>query len=193
MTSGTTKMMIGGLAVLGVVGATILGRGSETPVAAAPAVVATPQLPKTPAGDTVTTALPDSNYASQELLDRRKKGLAAMSAEFADPAKAGTIDPNAYDPYTRADYPDVVRQWARLIPTINQERKLAAQIAAKDARCDGVSNAQITDGGSHTNRHYMAECNNLTRIYFDASALAAHRPALVRTQADMGAQGLLDW
>jgi hypothetical protein len=103
------------------------------------------------------------------------------------------IDPIAVDPYTRADYPDVVARWGKLVPTINRERKLAAEIASRDPRCDGVDNAQITDRGKRSDRHYMAECNNLTRIYFDSKSLAEHRAAVVRTQADMGAQGVLDW
>ena len=143
--------------------------------------------------DVNTTALQDANYATRPLLKARKAGLAKESAELADPSKAGTIDPIATDPYTRADYPDVVRQWGKLIPTINKERKIAAHIAARDPRCDGVVNAQVTDGGSRDNRHYMTECNNLTRIYFDASSLAHNRAAVVRTQADMGAQGVLNW
>lgn len=145
------------------------------------------------AGDIHSTSLPDTNYASQDLLDVRKRGLAAESAADADPTKTGTVDPDAVDPYTRAEYPDVVRRWGKLVPVINRERKLAAGIAAKDPRCDGVDNAQITDHGSRTDRHYMIECNNITRVYFDRRSLAAHRPALVRTEADMGAQGVLDW
>jgi hypothetical protein len=39
----------------------------------------------------------------------------------------------------------------------------------------------------------MVECNNITRVYFDGKSLAQHRSALVRTEADMGAQGVLDW
>jgi hypothetical protein len=39
----------------------------------------------------------------------------------------------------------------------------------------------------------MTECNNLTRIYFDTKSLSARRSAVVRTEADMGAQGILDW
>jgi hypothetical protein len=143
--------------------------------------------------DINTTQLPDANYATKGLLEARKQGLASESANLADPSKTGTIDPLAVDPYTAADYPDVVRRWGKLIPTVNRERKLAAQIASRDPRCDGVVNAQITDGGTRTDRHYMTECNNLTRIYFDANSLAEHRSALVRTQADMGAQGVLDW
>lgn len=86
-----------------------------------------------------------------------------------------------------------MRQWGKLVPTINRERKQAAEIASRDARFDGVDNAQITGGGTGTNRHYMAECNNVTLIYFDSASLVAGRPAIVRTQADMGAQGMLDW
>jgi len=169
-------------------------RLNSTPKHAAPAQAATTTspAPKT-VGDISTTTLPDSNYATKALLAARKEGLAKASAEAADPSKTGTIDPIAIDPYTRADYPDVVRKWGKLIPTINRERKAAAEIASRDARCDGVDNAQITDGGSRNDRHYMTECNNLTRIYFDAKSLAEHRPAVVRTQANMGAQGLLDW
>lgn len=143
--------------------------------------------------DISKTDLPNANHASKPLLEARKHGLAAESAELADPTKAGTIDPIAVDPYTRAGYPDVVRKWGRFVPTINRERKRAAEIASRDARCDGVDNAQITDGGTRTNGHYMAECNNLTRIYFDSASLVAGRPAMVHTQADMGAQGMLDW
>lgn len=143
--------------------------------------------------DVTTTSLPDTNYKDAEQLETRKRGLAMESAEDADPSKTGTVDPNAVDPYTRADYPDVVARWGKLVPTINRERKLAAQIAARDPRCDGVDNAQITDHGSRSDRHYMVECNNITRIYFDGKSLAEHRPALVRTEADMGAQGILDF
>jgi hypothetical protein len=143
--------------------------------------------------DVTTTNLADANYSNQEQLETRKRGLAEESAEDADPSKIGAIDAIAIDPYTRADYPDVVRQWGKLIPTINRERKLAAAIASKDPRCDGVDNAQITDHGSRTNRHYMVECNNITRLYFDAKSLAEHHPSLVRTEADMGAQGILNW
>ena len=149
--------------------------------------------PSTSAADINTTSLPDTNYKDAEQLDTRKRGLALESAEDADPTKTGTIDPIAVDPYTRADYPDVVARWGKLVPTLNRERRLAAEIASRDPRCDGVDNAQVTDGGSRTDRHYMAECNNLTRVYFDAKSLAEHRAALVRTQADMGAQGVLDW
>lgn len=143
--------------------------------------------------DTSKTDLPDANYASKPLLEARKRGLAAESAKLADPTKRGTIDPVAVDPYTRADYPEVVREWGKLVPTINRERKQAAQIASRNTRCDGVDNAQITDGGTKTNRHYMIECNNLTRIYFDSASLVAGRPSIVRTQADIGAQGMPDW
>jgi hypothetical protein len=149
--------------------------------------------PSAQEADISTTNLPDANYKDATQLETRKRGLAAESAELADPAKAGTIDPIAVDPYNRADYPDVVAKCGKLVPTLNRERKMAAEIASRDPRCDGVDNVQVTDGGSRTNRHYMAECNNLTRIYFDARSLAEHRPALVRTQADMGAQGVLDW
>jgi hypothetical protein len=152
-----------------------------------------PASEESSAADITTTNLADANYGTPEQLEARKRGLAQESAEFADASKTGTVDPIAVDPYTRADYPDVVRKWGSLVPTINRERKLAAAIASKDRRCDGVANAQITDGGSRTNRHYMTECNNLTRIYFDAQSLGRHRSALVRTQADMGAQGVLDW
>jgi hypothetical protein len=149
--------------------------------------------PSAQAADVSTTNLPDANYKDDAQLETRKRGLAAESAELADPAKAGTIDPIAVDPYTRADYPDVIAKWGTLVPTLNRERKTVAEIASRDARCDGVDNAQVTNGGSRINRHYMAECNNLTRIYFDARSLAEHRAAVVRTQADMGAQGVLDW
>ena len=145
------------------------------------------------AADISTTRLADANYATPQLLEARKAGLARESAELADPAKAGSVDPIAIDPYNRSDYPDVVRKWGGLIPTINRERKVAALIAARDPRCDGVTNAQITGGGTRADRHYMTECNNLTRVYFDARSLAEHRAALVRTEADMGAQGVLDW
>ena len=143
--------------------------------------------------DVNNTMLPDSNYANQDWLEARKRGLADERAEDANPAKTGKIDTIAIDPYTRADYPDVVRQWGKLIPTINRERKRAAQLAAQDPRCDGVDNAQITDRGTRENRHFMIECNNLTRIYFDSASLKAGRLAIVRTQADMGAQGVLDY
>ena len=143
--------------------------------------------------DVHTTSLPDTNYKDAEQLETRKRGLATESAMDADPSKSGTIDPIAVDPYTRADYPDVAARWGKLVPTLNRERKLAAAIAAKDPRCDGVTNAQITDHGSRSDRHYMVECNNITRIYFDGKSLDAHRAALVRTEADMGAQGILDW
>jgi hypothetical protein len=149
--------------------------------------------PANQATDVTTTVLPETNYATRPLLEARKRGLAKESAELADPAKTGTIDPIAVDPYTRADYPDVVRRWGALIPAVNRERLLAAQIAAGDPRCDGVVNAQITDHGTRTDRHYMTECNNLTRVYFDSKSLADRRPAMVRTQADMGAQGMRDW
>lgn len=164
-------------------------QASPTPTSTAASATASPRDP----ADVTHTNLPDTNYDSQVWLEARKRGLAAESAEDADPTKTGTVDPHAYDPYNRADYPDVVRQWGKLIPTINKERKMAAQIAAKDPRCDGVSNAQITDHGSRNNRHYMIECNNITRFYFDGKSLAEHRPALVRTEADMGAQGILDY
>lgn len=167
---------------------------SEPPSAKADSTaVASASPASTPSSDVTTTNLPDANYDNQEQLATRKRGLAEESAEDADPSKIGTVDPHAYDPYTRADYPDVVRQWGKLIPTINRERKLAANIAAKDPRCDGVDNAQLTDHGSRTDRHYMVECNNITRLYFNAKSLAERRPALVRTEADMGAQGILDW
>jgi hypothetical protein len=143
--------------------------------------------------DVTTTNLPDTNYKDAEQLETRKRGLATESAEDADASKTGTIDPIAVDPYTRADYPDVVARWGKLVPTINRERKLAAEIASRDPRCDGVTNAQITDRGSRFDRHYMVECNNITRVYFDGKSLAARRSALVRTEADMGAQGVLDW
>jgi len=172
----------------------ILMRLDDMPKEAAPSQPAPATSPApTAAGNISTTTLPDSNYATNALLAARKEGLARESAELADPNKTGTIDPIAIDPYTRADFPDVVRKWGKLIPTINRERKAAAEIASRDARCDGVDNAQITGGGSRTDRHYMTECHNLTRIYFDAKSLAEHRAAVVRTQADMGAQGLLDW
>lgn len=173
----------------------LAGCGSSEPASAKadPAAVASASPAGTPSSDVTTTNLPDANYDNQEQLETRKRGLAAESAEDADPSKTGTVDPHAYDPYTRADYPDVVRQWGKLIPTINRERKLAATIAAKDPRCDGVDNSQLTDHGSRNDRHYMVECNNITRIYFDGKSLAEHRPALVRTEADMGAQGILDW
>lgn len=192
------KVILGGIVtggiVIGVVGWTASGSPNSQPVTqavAAPSAQA-PAATKT-AENISTTALPDANYATPALLEARKRGLAAESAGSAEPAKTGTIEPIAIDPYTRAEYPDVVRQWGKLVPTINHERKVAAQIAARDARCDGVVNAQITDHGSRSNRHYMTECNNLTRIYFDGPSLAARRPALVRTQADMGAQGVHDW
>jgi hypothetical protein len=173
------------IAIAGIVLASCSGSGPE-PAKADPA-------PSTRMADVATTTLPDANYKDADQLETRKRGLAAESAELADPSKAGTIDPIAVDPYTRADYPDVVAKWGTLVPILNRERKLAAEIASRDPRCDGVDNAQVTDGGSRTDRHYMAECNNLTRVYFDAKSLAGHRSALVRTQADMGAQGVLDW
>lgn len=144
-------------------------------------------------GDVKETQLADTNYATAEQLAARKRGLAAESAELADASKTGSIDPNATDPYTRADYPDVVRRWGSWIPVINKERKRVARIAAKDLRCDGVINVQITDHSSRSDRHYMTECNNLTRVYFDTGSVKTGRPAAVRTQADMGAQGMLDW
>lgn len=153
----------------------------------------TEAAPSTQSADISTTNLPDANYKDAEQLETRKRGLAAESAELADPSKAGTIDPIAVDPYTRTDYPDVVAKWGKLVPTLNRERRIAAEIASRDPRCDGVDNAQVTDGGSRSDRHYMAECNNLTRVYFDAKSLSQHRAALVRTQAEMGAQGVLDW
>jgi hypothetical protein len=143
--------------------------------------------------DVTTTTLADANYSTRALLAARKTGLASESAELADPSKTGTIDAAATDPYNAANYPDVVRRWGKLVPAINRERRLAAAIAARDPRCDGVVNAQITDHGGRSDRHYMTECNNLTRIYFDAKSLAGHRAALVRTEADLGAQGIPDW
>ena len=177
-----------------------LGACSGAPEENATSAIANDAAPEAPAkptklaeNDINNTMLPDINYANQGWLEARRRGLAAESVEDADPAKVGKIDPIAIDPYTRAEYPDVVRQWGKLIPTINRERKRAAQLAAKDPRCDGVDNAQITDHGTRSNRHYMTECNNLTRIYFDSISLEAGRPAVVRTQADMGAQGVLDY
>jgi hypothetical protein len=188
MASFGNKLIVSGLVALSLSACTDRAETSNQSV-----VASVPAAPPTAAADVSISKLPDTNYATKELLEVRKNGLAKTSAEGADPTKTGSIDPIAIDPYTRADYPDVVRQWGALIPTINKERKLAAQIAAKDPRCDGVTNAQLTDGGTRTNRHYMTECNNITRIYFDAKSLAEHRSALVRTQADMGAQGILDW
>jgi hypothetical protein len=143
--------------------------------------------------DINSTKLPDANFDDADQLARRKRGLALSSAESADPTKAGTIEPGAVDPYDRANYPEVVRRWGSLVPVINRERSVAAKIAARDARCDGVVNVQITDHGARNDRHYMVECNNLTRVYFDGKSLKAQTSALVRTQADMGAQGVLDW
>jgi len=145
------------------------------------------------ASDVSSTSLRDGNYATTAMLEARKRGLARESAELANKSKTGTVDPLAVDPYTSSDYPDLMRKWGKLIPLINRERKLAAVVASRDPRCDGVVNAQITDRGTRSDRHYMTECNNLTRVYFDTGSLSRGQPALVRTQADMGAQGILDW
>lgn len=183
-----------GAAAIGLISIFLVSCSGSSPEAAKadPAPAGTTSAPADPA-DVTTTSLADTNYKDADQLATRKRGLAMESAEDADPSKTGTIDPIAVDPYTRADYPDVVSQWGKLVPTINRERRLAAQIASRDPRCDGVTNAQITDHGSRSDRHYMVECNNITRVYFDAKSLAAHRSALVRTEADMGAQGILDW
>lgn len=77
-------------------------------------------------GNVTHTSLPDVNYATKTMLEARNRGLAAESAEDADPAKAGTIDPIAIDPH-RSDYPDVARKWGQARPD--------HQSGAK-ARCD---------------------------------------------------------
>lgn len=154
---------------------------------------AAPMERRAPASNAAQTSLPDANYSNADLLAARKRGLATESAENAAPAKTATIDPIALDPYTRSEYPDVVARWRKLLPTVERERRKAAKLAAADGRCDGVDNAQITDHGTQTDRHYMIECNNITRFYFSTTSLADNKPAIVRNAADMGAQGVLDY
>jgi len=148
---------------------------------------------RAPDSATAQTSLPDANYSNPDLLAARKRGLAIESVENAAPEKAGTIDPIALDPYTRSEYPEVVARWGNLLPTIERERRKAAKLAASDDRCDGVANAQVTDNGTRTDRHYMVECNNITRFYFSATSITRNKAALVRNAADMGAQGVLDY
>lgn len=154
---------------------------------------ASPSEPRATGANSTKTALPDSNYSNADLLAARKRGLAIESAEDAAPEKTGTIDPIALDPYTRSEYPDVVARWGKLLPTVERERRKAAKLAAADARCDGVDNAQVTDRGTRADRHYMIECNNITRFYFSTASLTDDRPAMVRNAADMGAQGVADY
>lgn len=149
--------------------------------------------PRAPGSDVSHTNLPDANYRNADLLAARKRGLAQESAEDAAPEKIGTIDPLALDRYTRSEYPDVVARWGKLLPTVERERREAAELAAADPRCDGVDNAQVTDHGSRTDRHYMIECNNISRLYFSTTSLTRHKAAMVRTGADIGAQGVLDY
>ena len=162
--------------------------GSELKTASAPEPAAA-----TDPSDINNTALSDSNYKDETWLAARKRGMAEMSAEDADGSKRGTIEPIALDPYTKADYPDVVKRWRAILPVVERERRLSAKLAAANPKCDGVLNAQVTDHGSSNNRHYMTECNNLTRIYFDTASLRKRIPASLRTQADMGAAGMMDW
>lgn len=101
------------------------------------------------------------------------------------------IEPIAVDPYTRSDYPDVYRRYGRLVPTINKERRRAAHSAALDGRCDGVENVQITDYGSIKDRHYMVECSNLTRLYFNRAGLTSGKATLSETEPVMRSGGLV--
>ena len=149
--------------------------------------------PGAPASNTALTSLPDANYGNADLLAARKRGLSSESAEDAAPEKTGTIDPIALDPYTRSEYPDVVARWGKLLPTVERERRKAAKLAAADARCDGVDNAQVTDNGTRTERHYVIECNNITRFYFSTASLAQDKSSMVRNAADMGAEGVMDY
>ena len=103
------------------------------------------------------------------------------------------IEPVAITPYTRNDYPDVVRQFGKLIPTINAERNQVAKIVASNPACDGVENVQITNGATKVARRYVAECANLTRYFFDKNSLAKGVPARIQTKDDMLRNGLMDW
>jgi hypothetical protein len=111
----------------------------------------------------------------------------------ADTRPASPIDQGATDPYTRADYPDVVRQFGKLIPTINTERRKVAEIASHDSRCDGVENVQITDKSSKDHRRYMAECANSTRFYFDQTSFTNGVAVGIQTWDDILRDGLRDW
>lgn len=152
------------------------GDFSSTPNAAAPAM----------------TKIGAADQLSQEQRDR-KVFLENIKADNQDELAHGTIDPLAIEPYTLADYPETVKKFGDLVPTINSARKNAAKIAAKDARCDGVTNAQITSHSTTSDRHYWVECNNVSRFYFDEDSIARGKPSHVQTVDDMGRDGLLDW
>lgn len=121
--------------------------------------------------------------------------LSASSENTLAPARdhPAPIEPIAVAPYTRADYPDTVRKFGRLIPTINAERNKVAKIVANEAGCDAVENVQITNGAAKVARRYMAECANLTRYFFDKNSLAKGVPARIQTKDDMLRNGLVDW
>ncbi len=97
----------------------------------------------------------------------------------------------ATDPYTRSQYPTTVAKFGKSIPAINADRRKASEIAIKDPRCSGVSNAQVSTNSPKVNRRYWVECGNLTRFRFDQASIAKGEPVSVQTIQDMGRDGLI--
>lgn len=104
-----------------------------------------------------------------------------------------TIRPEAIEPYKASEYPKVVAKWGKTIPAINADRKRAAEIAAQDARCDDVILVQIMNASPRVNRRYYAECENVTRYFFDEKGLNEGRFVDAQTFEDMKKDGLKDW
>lgn len=130
---------------------------------------------------------------SNNLVERRTRGLQSMKAKFEQPDRKGQIDPIALQPYTRDQYPQTVAKYGKAIPALERDRAKAAEIAAAHPDCDVVQNVQVTTRSPKINRRYWAECSNITRLFFDEASLAEGKPVKVQTVADMGRDGLAEW
>ncbi len=132
--------------------------------------------------------------ASAIMIDEKADRLAALenvqAATKATQPK-GEISSMATDPYTRSQYPTTVAKFGKSIPAINDDRRRISEIAIKDPRCNGVSNAQVSSNSPKVNRRYWVECGNLTRLRFDQASIAKGEPVSVQTIQDMGRDGLI--
>lgn len=105
------------------------------------------------------------------------------------------IEVDAVDPYTRDQYPAVIRQFGVLVPSINAERQKSAEIAATYLQCDYVSNVQITNHSTKKIRRYFVDCGNGARVFIDKSAISKGDAFDIQTKDEYLASGLnhQDW
>ncbi|MGB3810822.1 MAG: hypothetical protein WA943_12060 [Parvibaculum sp.] len=108
-----------------------------------------------------------------------------FAATLISVAFAAEVDPGAYEPYTRDQYPKTFEKWGTAgVRKIDKVRAAAAKKAAASRECDKVEYAELSDARSTPKKRIVVfvDCTNGKRFYISDSEVAIPGDAPVQSE-----------